>query len=102
MEKKDMRNYVQNAVKSFLEGQIKETILSNIILVFDPYDQFENANVYVKKMVYGKPALIETFSLDNYYKNFWEMVSEPWTCDLVTDITNLVEQHYEEPKRKGW
>lgn len=102
MEKKDIRNQVQNAVKTFLQGEIKETMIQNIILEFDNFDRMDNSAIYVKKFIYGKPTLIQTFYLCMYYDNFWEMVSEPWTCDMVTDITNFVADHIEEPKRKGW
>ena len=100
MEKKEIRNFVHTTVENFFYGEITKSQLGNITLTWDRLGGTMDATVYVQKPVYGKLQYIGVFDIPRYYNNDWEMVSQPWVCDLITDITNCVTEHLEIGREK--
>lgn len=108
MTKFEIRNKVRDAVKTMFEHSLERTEVSiyNITLKFDYCDD-ERGNlseswVDVKKDVYGKASTLKTFYVQEYAGNDWNLVAEPWVCDFINDITDLVMKHIETPKQRGW
>lgn len=107
MDKFEIRNQVRYAVENVFTmcEEQNEMTINNIIIRFDRADKFEdfiNSWIEVRKYIYGKPELLETFYVQKYAGNYWELITEPWVCDLINDITDLVMKHIEEPKKRGW
>ena len=96
----EVRSWVQNSIKNFFQGELKENVLNNIILIYDCEDG--EPTVYVKQWLNGKWELIEWFETKKYYKNYWEEITDPWVCDLIGDITEKVLKFIREPKKIGW
>lgn len=106
MNKFDIRNQVRSAVKTMFECSLERTSITiyNITLKFDFCDD-EKGNlseswIEVYKNHLKQKCILGTFYIQKYAGNDWELVAEPWVCDMVTDITELVMQHIEEPKKK--
>ena len=107
MEKIEIRNQVRYAVENLLTwpSEIKEMTINNILIKFDRVEGEEDlleSWIEVRKFLYGKYELLENFYIQKYAGNYWDMITEPWVCTMINDITELVEKHIEEPKKKGW
>ena len=102
MKDYEVRNWVHDSVKSFFKGELKENELHNIKLIYDNEDGYNDSTVYVRMWLNGKWELIEWFDTKKYYKNFWEEITLPWSCDFVGDITKKVIEFIQEPKKKEW
>ena len=106
MEKFEIRNQVRDAVQTFLEWSTSyDIVINNMLLHLDVTDNniwTDNTTIYIRKIINGKYELIDTIYLHKYWANNWKLVTDPWVCDLVNDITDIVMKHIEEPKKKEW
>lgn len=113
MEKFELRNQVRNAVETMLTfGETKVIIINNLMLWINGFNKIEEddcihqdlfgVDFELRKEINGKMELMDRFWVQKYAKNHWGMITEPWVCDLITDITSSVEKHIEEPKKRGW
>lgn len=107
MTKFEIRNQVRYAIETVFTWceEKSEMNINNIIIKFDRADKFEDfisSWIDVRKFINGKPELLKTFYVEDYAGNYWEMITEPWVCDMINDITDLVMEHIEEPKKKEW
>lgn len=104
MEKYIIRNWVQETVENIFKGEIQEGILHNvkIVLEYDDEGGFWDSELCVKQLLYGKWEICNFFKFSRYFKNYWKMVTDPWVCDMVTDITDVVCKFIREPKKMGW
>ena len=102
--KTEVRTWVQETVKNIFKGEIEESIKSNIKITFDYDDEdgFWASTIVVRQWLNGKWEICDYFFFYSYYGNYWELVTKPWVCDLIKDITDLVVIHYEDEKIKGW
>lgn len=100
----DVRNWVHDSVESFFKGE--ETLCEkyNIRIVFDYDDDdgFWGSEICVRQKVYGKWEICKIFKFQSYYANYWVLATDPWVCDMITDITKEVMKFIEEPKKKEW
>lgn len=103
MEKKEIRNWVQETVENIFKGEIEEAIKHNIKISLDYDDEegFWDSEIFVYHLYNGKWEICNWFYFPRYYNSHWEMVTQPWVCEMVTDITNVVVRFIEEPKKKG-
>lgn len=100
-----LREKVRNAVVSFFSscGESREFVFGNIQITFDRDSKLFESTINIKKKIYGKWELLDYVDMEGYWNcNPWIMISEPWVCDLIKDITDLVVIHYEDEKIKGW
>lgn len=104
MEKKEVRNWVQETVENIFKGNITESVKNNVKLIYeyDDEDGFLGSEICLKHWYNGKWEICGFFTFQKYYSNYWTLVTDPWVCDMVTDITTLVMKFIEEPKKKGW
>ena len=100
--KTEVRTWVQETVKNIFKGETEESIKSNIKITFD-YDEedgFWASDICVRQWLNGKWEIIDYFYFYSYYGNYWELVVQPWVCDMVGDITNEVMKFIHQPKKK--
>lgn len=108
IQKFTVRNQVRDAIQTFFKwsGGVSDNVeINNMLIHLDVIDNefwSDNTTIDIKKMVNGKYELIESIFIHRYWLNYWNLVTEPWVCDLVNDITDIVMKHIEEPKKKGW
>lgn len=106
IDKKEIREQVRYAVEQFftfsLNKEMHVTTIFNMCLEFNWDDNLTESDIEVRKRIYGKYELIKTFYIGEYAGNDWELVTQPWVCDLINDLTDCVMMHVEEPKEKGW
>ena len=110
------RTEIRKEVRSVLEhwftegveyATVKEHPMGgNILLTIDntnenKYDLYDSL-VLVCKKIDGKWQTVWEKCLCNYFKNFWEQITEDWLCDLINDMTDAVMLHIEEPKKRGF
>ena len=100
--KTEVRTWVQETVKNIFKGEIKESIKSNVKIEFwyDDEDGFWASDICVRQWLNGKWEIIDYFYFYSYYGNYWELVVQPWVCDMVGDITNEVMKFIHQPKKK--
>ena len=93
--------FVKSTVNKFLRGFIDPVECNNIRIEFF-YDEnsFPDSQIYVMKKLNHKWELIETFYLSKYFKDNFEMITTWWYEDMLKDITECVEKHYEPEKIK--
>ena len=103
MEKNEVRNWVQETVENIFKGHVTEGVKNNVKLELDLDDEsFWGSNIILKQWYNGQWMRCEQFFFQKYYSNYWTMVTDPWVCDMVTDITNEVMKFIQEPKKKSW
>ncbi len=104
MDKKEIRNWVQGTVQNIFEGKITEDVKNNVKIEFwyDDEDGFWESEICVKQWLYGKWELCKYFYFNSYFSNYWDLVTDPWVCDMVSDITDEVMKFIQEPKKKEW
>lgn len=104
MEKKDIRNWVDETVKKLMMDVTKEDIKNNVKLEMDKYpeDYWGLSGIIVKHWYNGKWERCEEFHFYKYIKNPWQMVTDHWVSDMILDITNEVSKFLKEPGRKSW
>jgi hypothetical protein len=104
MEKKDIRNWVDDTVKKLMMDVITEDIKNNVKLEIDKYpeDYWGLSGIVVKQWYNGKWMRCEEFFFHKYIKNPWQMVTDHWVSDMILDITNEVSKFLKEPGRKSW
>ena len=102
--KTEVRTWVQETVKNIFKGETEESIKSNIKITFDYDDEdgFWASDICVRQWLNGKWEIIDYFYFYSYYGNYWELVVQPWVCDMVGDITNEVMKFIHQPKKKEW
>ena len=100
--KTEVRTWVQETVKNIFKGETEESIKSNIKITFDYDDEdgFWASDICVRQWLNGKWEIIDYFYFYSYYGNYWELVVQPWVCDMVGDITNEVMKFIHQPKKK--
>ena len=104
MDKLKVRNWVQETVENIFKSNISEAVNNNVKIIFeyDDEDGFWASDICVRQYLYGKWELCKYFYFNSYYSNYWTLVTEPWVCDMVSDITTEVMKFIQEPKKKGW
>lgn len=104
MDKKEVRNWVQETVQNIFEGKITEGVNNNVKLEFwyDDEDGFWESTITVKQWYNGEWMRCEEFYFYRYFSNYWTLVTDPWVCDMINDITDEVMKFIQEPKKKGW
>ena len=106
IEKKEIRKQVRYAVEQFftfsLNKEMHNVTIYNVHLDFNWDDNLTQSDIDVRKLVYDKFELIKTFYIGEYAGNDWDLVTQPWVCDLINDLTDCVMMHVEKPKQKGW
>ena len=108
MKKFEIRNQVRSAVQTMFENSLERTTLTiyNITIKFDFCDEdkgnLSESWVEVTKNHIKQKCILGTFYIQKYACNDWELIVEPWVCDFINDITDLVMLHIEEPKKMGW
>ncbi len=108
MDKFEVRNQVRSAVQTMFEHSLERTTITiyNVTLKFDFCDEdkgnLSESWIEVSKYYLKQKCILKNFYVLKYASNDWELVTEPWVCDMVNDITELVMKHIEEPKKKGW
>lgn len=102
--KTEVRTWVQETVENIFKGEIKDSIKSNIKITFeyDDEDGFWASDICVRQWLNGKWELCEYFYFTSYYANYWSMVTDPWVCDMINDITDKVMKFIYKPKKMGW
>ncbi len=98
----EVRNFVQKTVENIFKGNITEDLMNNIRLIFE-YDEemgFWGSELCVKQWLYDKWEICGYINLNKYYANYWELVTQPWECDMINDTTDLVMKFIQEPKKK--
>lgn len=103
MEKKEVRSWVGDTLKNILKGEIDESIKSNIkmCLHYDKHNGMWASEIYIKKMVDGEWKEVSGFRFTGYFANYWDMVTDPWVCDMVNDITDVVMKNID-IRTMGW
>lgn len=105
MEKFEIRNQVRSAVKTMFTYSLekKEVIIYNLELKLDiEDDNLMESSISIKRLLSDDEYPFKWFYIQEYAGNYWDMVTEPWVCDLINDITECVIKNIEEPKEKGW
>ena len=89
-------------MKNIFKGETEESIKSNIKITFDYDDEdgFWASDICVRQWLNGKWEIIDYFYFYSYYGNYWELVVQPWVCDMVGDITDEVMKFIHQPKKK--
>lgn len=102
--KSDVRSWVSETVMNIFKGELTESIKSNvkICLDYDDEDGFWGSEIFVYQWLNGKWEICHWFIFQKYYANYWKMVTDPWVCDMINDITDEVMKFIHEPKKKGW
>lgn len=108
MTKFEVRNQVRTAVETMFSHSLERTSVTiyNLTLKFDYCDEdrgnLTESWVEVRKDYFDTNTIIGTFYVQKYVSNDWDLVVQPWVCDFINDITELVMNHIEEPKKRGW
>lgn len=102
--KQELRTWVQETVENIFKGEIKESIKSNVKITFeyDDEDGFWASDICVRQWLNGKWELCEYFYFTSYYSNYWTLVTDPWVCDMINDITDEVAKFIHKPRKMGW
>ena len=102
--KSEVRSWVSETVMNIFKGELTESIKSNIkiSLEYDDEDGFWGSEIMVRQKLNGKWEICNWFFFQKYYANYWKMVTDPWVCDMINDITDEVMKFIQEPKKMGW
>ena len=106
MEKFELRNKVREVVKTMFEHSLERTTITiqNVTFKFDYCDDdrcnLSESWIEVSKNYAKQKCILENFYVQKYAGNDWDLIAEPWVCDMINDITDLVMEHIEEPKKK--
>jgi hypothetical protein len=92
--------FVKSTVNKFLRGYIDPVEFNNIRIEFF-YDDvnFRDSQIYVKKKLNHKWELIDTFCFSKYFNDDFEMITTWWYEDMLKEITECVNKHYETEKQ---
>ena len=102
--KTEVRTWVQETVENIFKGEIKESIKSNVKIEFwyDDEDGFWGSTITLKQWLNGKWERCEDFFFTSYFANYWDMICQPWICDMINDITFECMKFIHKPRKMGW
>lgn len=90
-EKQDIRRWVRDTIKLFMDGEKEESTGPDMKICYE--ENFSNSmhsKIHIKEKVDGKWVIRATFMPSKYFNGQWDMITIPWICDLVNDISDVV------------
>lgn len=94
-EKACIRRWVLETLEGILKGEIEKSTFGNIRLNYVVYfDNIVTDEIFVQ--VYSKSDHRwmwmdrDYFKFQDYFKNYYEMITRTWIGDMVNDITEVI------------
>lgn len=104
MIRASVRLWVREALKTILKGEDNQLFCKNMRIINFPGDDFWSSEVALQERKDGEWKNCKSFRFTGYFSNYWNMVTDPWICDMINDITDEAMKYIDETKEIeiGW
>lgn len=92
-EKACIRRWVLETLEGILKGEIEKSTFGNIRLNYVVYfDNIVTDEIFVQVYSEKEHRWIDRdyFKFQDYFKNYYEMITRTWMGDMVNDITDFI------------
>ena len=92
-DKISVRSWVRETLEEILKGKIEKSTFGNLRLNYVVYfDNIVTDEIFVQVYSKSERRWIDRdyFKFQDYFKNYYEMITRTWMGDMVNDITDFI------------